>query len=75
MSFQAVPNLQTVIVANKTDRDPGLREVTREEGHVFAIENGSRYYETSAKDPEMAKDVGEVFQVRCMYKSEICPSM
>ena len=53
-----------MIVANKTDQDPGLREVTREEGHVFAIENGSRYYETSAKDPERAEDVGEVFQVR-----------
>ena len=61
--LSAVPNLQTVIVANKTDHDPGLREVTREEGHVFAIENGSRYYETSAKDPERAAEVGNVFQV------------
>ena len=61
--ISAVPNLQTVIVANKTDHDPGLREVNREEGHVFAIENGSRYYETSAKDPERAAEVGNVFQV------------
>ena len=53
-----------MIVANKTDLDPGLREVTREEGHVFAIENGSRYYETSAKDPQREQDVGEVFQVQ-----------
>ena len=51
-----------MIVASKTDQDAGLREVTREEGHVFAIENGSRYYETSAKDPQGISTIKEVFQ-------------
>ena len=60
-----------MIVANKTDQDPGLREVTREEGHVFAIENGSRDYETSAKDPQKGPDIKDVFQgqsINCRFQ-------
>ena len=53
-------NVQTVVVATKADIE--LREVTTEEGHVFAIENGSRYHEVSAKDPDGAEKVASVFK-------------
>ena len=40
------------LVGCKSDSDPSLREVTREEAHVLAIELKARYVETSAKTGE-----------------------
>ena len=52
------PEMTLVLVGNKIDLAEG-REVSVEEGHEFARNNGMVFFETSAKTAER---VGEIFQ-------------
>ena len=62
-----------IIVGNKSDVDPSLREVEYEEGKNFAESKGYKFFETSAKT---GKGINEAFdeifnQLFSVFESEI----
>jgi Ras family protein len=59
-NFQDISHLPTVIVGQKNDLEPHLREVPKDEAEALAKERGLRWIETSAKSND---NVTKVFDM------------
>lgn len=47
----------TMVVGNKADMAEDIRQVSSEEGQLFATQNGLLFYEVSAKDVEKVEEI------------------